>query len=148
MPNRYLHAQIGGSLGAATAILRAKDQPNDLIVAEVIGSTLSGVLGGLLPDFIEPATSPNHRKAAHSVTAGASLVFVQATGWQGECRRRAITEIEQASYLAPRSREHSRSNLMALLWALLAGLIGGLIAGYASHLALDAMTPRSLPLIG
>lgn len=132
----------------ATAMLRAKDQPNDLAIAEVIGSAIGGVLGGLLPDLIEPATSPHHRETAHSAVAGATLVLVQTTRWQAEYRRRATTAIEQASSLSPGSRERSNSALMAVLWAFLAGLIGGLIVGYASHLALDAMTPRSIPLIG
>ena len=31
---------------------------------------------------------------------------------------------------------------------LLSGAMAGLIAGYLSHLALDACTPKSLPLLG
>jgi hypothetical protein len=27
------------------------------------------------------------------------------------------------------------------------GLVGGLLAGYASHLALDSLTPSSLPIL-
>ena len=38
--------------------------------------------------------------------------------------------------------------VLVLFWHVLAGLLGGLRAGYLSHLALDAVTPMSLPFIG
>lgn len=38
-------------------------------------------------------------------------------------------------------------NLFELLWRLAAGFANGLAAGYLSHLALDAVTPRSIPLL-
>ncbi len=38
-------------------------------------------------------------------------------------------------------------DLFALLWRLAAGFANGLAAGYISHLALDAVTPRSIPLL-
>jgi len=39
------------------------------------------------------------------------------------------------------------AKLAELFWRFLAGLANGLAAGYVSHLALDAFTPRSLPLL-
>jgi len=38
-------------------------------------------------------------------------------------------------------------SLFELLWRLAAGFANGLAAGYLSHLALDAVTPRSIPLL-
>jgi hypothetical protein len=35
-----------------------------------------------------------------------------------------------------------------IFWEFLAGFLNGLMAGYTSHLALDALTPRSIPLLG
>jgi membrane-bound metal-dependent hydrolase YbcI (DUF457 family) len=34
-----------------------------------------------------------------------------------------------------------------MFWRFAAGFANGLAAGYVSHLALDAATPRSLPLL-
>jgi hypothetical protein len=38
-------------------------------------------------------------------------------------------------------------SLFELMWRLAAGFANGLAAGYISHLALDAATPRSIPLL-
>jgi hypothetical protein len=38
-------------------------------------------------------------------------------------------------------------NMFELFWRFLAGFTNGLAAGYVSHLALDAATPRSIPLL-
>ncbi len=38
-------------------------------------------------------------------------------------------------------------SLFEIFWRLAAGFANGLAAGYLSHLALDAMTPRSIPLL-
>ncbi|PYU90685.1 MAG: hypothetical protein DMG25_16690 [Acidobacteria bacterium] len=42
---------------------------------------------------------------------------------------------------------HLLSNVFEFLWRFLAGFTNGLAAGYVSHLALDAATPRSIPLL-
>ncbi len=39
------------------------------------------------------------------------------------------------------------SKLVELFWWFLAGVLNGLAAGYLSHLALDAMTPGSIPVL-
>lgn len=38
-------------------------------------------------------------------------------------------------------------NMFELFWRFLTGFTSGLAAGYVSHLALDAVTPRSIPLL-
>ena len=74
-----------------------------------------------LPDILEPATSPNHRKVFHSVACAVVLIagFKKAWDW-----------------------EPDDSAGRVLRFVALAG-----IAGYLTHLALDATTKRSLPLI-
>jgi len=42
---------------------------------------------------------------------------------------------------------HFWAGLAELFWRLLAGFLNGLSAGYASHLLLDAMTPRGIPVV-
>jgi hypothetical protein len=38
-------------------------------------------------------------------------------------------------------------NIFELFWRFLTGFTSGLAAGYVSHLALAAVTPRSIPLL-
>lgn len=101
-----------------------------------------------MPDILEPATSPNHRKLAHSVATGGALGLAKIAELQAACRRRAITQNQLAARCAPRSTERSNAEFTAFAWTFTAGLVVGFAAGYASHLTLDALTQRSLPLIG
>ena len=72
MPNRRTHIDAGAIAGTATALVMAREQSGAILLAELAGGMLGGALGGAMPDVLEPATSPNHRKLAHSlVTAGA-----------------------------------------------------------------------------
>lgn len=75
-----------------------------------------------LPDLIEPATNPHHRQFFHSV----SLLMMLGYG------------LKKAYDWKP---EDKGEQLLRFL-TLCAG------AGYISHLVLDGLTPRSLPLLG
>jgi inner membrane protein len=82
---------------------------------------LAGCLASL-PDWLEPAIHPNHRQVFHSVTFGALLVYAGARLYEW----RPEDDLgEVARYVA---------------------LIG--IASYVTHLAMDALTSKSLPLLG
>ena len=88
-----------------------------------VGSAASlAWLCGTLPDLIEPAAHPNHRQFFHSVVVAGAIAYglYRAWKWQPEGQW-----------------------TQALKLVLLAG--GG---AYLVHLALDATTPRSLPLVG
>lgn len=82
----------------------------------------SGAALGKLPDLIEPAVHPHHRQFFHSVVVAAGLVAGMRKLYQW----------------AP------DDDFEKLVRAFL--LVGG--AAYLSHLALDALTSRSLPLVG
>jgi membrane-bound metal-dependent hydrolase YbcI (DUF457 family) len=75
-----------------------------------------------LPDIMEPAVNPHHRQFFHSLAfAGLLIVAGKALyDWQ--------PETDEGRF-----------------WRK-AGLIG--LGAYMCHLALDATTPRSLPLLG
>lgn len=75
-----------------------------------------------LPDLLEPPTSPNHRQFFHSLVFTGLLVggLVKLHKWKAE---------------SPSDR-------------LLRGLGMIAISGYLIHLALDATTAKSLPLVG
>lgn len=74
-----------------------------------------------LPDYLEPAVHPNHRRFFHSVTFAIAVAFAMRRAYKWETH-------------APWEQ-----------LARLAVLAGG--AAYLAHLARDAFTAKSLPLI-
>ena len=91
-----------------------------------IGTTLkrcafgvgAGALGGMLPDILEPATNPRHRKFFHSQTFG---LVVTGSAIGVAVQKNIDLDIKEA--------------------------LGLLVVGYLSHLVLDAQTPAGLPAI-
>lgn len=78
-------------------------------------------LGGKLPDILEPAVHPHHRKFFHSIAVLASI------GW-------GVKKAYQWDVGTPLEK-----------LARLAIIFGGV--GYLSHLVLDASTPMGIPII-
>lgn len=100
---------------------------NEQLLFFLGGCLVGALVGGVLPDRLEPATHPGHRAFFHSVAVAAAL------GWLG-CK------VHQQC--------HEESESPALGHHFLMGLTLGAILGYESHLALDAGTPSGLPLLG
>ncbi len=119
MPNGPVHVGTGGLVGAFTAAALASEQDNG--DGAFIGGGLVGALAGPLPDALEPALNPNHRGICHGWACAALIAYgmYQAYRWEP-------------------ADEWGRF----FRWL---GLIGG--AAYLSHLALDARTPKGLPVI-
>lgn len=149
MANRRAHTIVGSALGGTTAFLLARDQDPEHRLVEALGGALGGAWGGRLPDLIEPALHPGHRSVAHALVpagvVGAAVVPRFRAGqqhvrrWADRCRAR---------------RDAATSTLEQFFWWLaemacriVAGAMAGAAAGYASHLLLDAATPRGLPLL-
>ncbi len=86
-----------------------------------VAAGLAGALG-TLPDILEPALHPNHRQFFHSIVAAVGI---------GEAMRR----------LYQWQPETPSINVLRTLL-----LIGG--GAYLTHLAMDALTSKSLPLVG
>lgn len=84
---------------------------------ELFLCTAAGGAAALLPDILEPADSPNHRKFFHSITAAGLVVYA----------------------MSGRHTEGCSKPVLKLLTIL--GM------GYLSHLALDCTTPRAIDLI-
>lgn len=91
-------------------------------VAKVGGASALAAAFGTLPDILEPATSPNHRQFFHSLAFAATIGWGLYELWQWE------PDEEWQEWLKG----------------------GLLIAGgaYLVHLAMDATTKKSLPLLG
>lgn len=148
MANGSVHHLAGAIAGGSTAYICADGQlPPDRVV-EMVGGALAGYYGSFLPDIIDPPLHPNHRSVGHGVvpigTVG-SWAISNLPAWQSYLREKADGHA--------RARLHSHDDATRLWHAacenffrLLAGMVAGFIAGYGSHLVLDAITPRSLPL--
>jgi tetrahydromethanopterin S-methyltransferase subunit D len=114
-----------------------------------MGGVLGGIGGGVLPDTIDTPTSPNHRAAAHSMSITGSIGYFlnqQLPEWQKNLRDQGqhYAQFRSASSgLLPQIGY----GILEFLFCFLSGLLAGLLAGYASHLALDSLTPSSLPIL-
>jgi hypothetical protein len=149
MASRPAHDLLGIASGAAGAALGAGDQPGAHLALEVAGGALAGWFGSRLPDIIDPPTTPDHRSVAHgALSAG-------VVGWSiGDVMTNAQQYLRDRADDLVRARETIETDLqrainlmLECICRLLAGAVAGLPIGYASHLALDLMTPRGLPLL-
>lgn len=150
MADGKTHLVTGIATGAATAAYTAREQPGIDCIAELIGGALGGAIGGKLPDVLEPAIHSWHRSTAHSLATAATLGVTAArsiSSLQDRCRTNALHH-EALSERAPGELVRVWHRFIAFLWRLLSGVVAGLPAGYISHLALDACTPRCIPLLG
>jgi inner membrane protein len=120
MAKGAIHQLAGAAAGIGICLKNNEDRPD-----EQCDLMLAGLLGGALgklPDRLEPAIHPNHRQFFHSVA-----VFIACT-----------YGVKKLFDWEPDTQE--------MVWLRRLLLVGG--AAYLSHLLLDGMTPKSLPLIG
>lgn len=119
MPNGPVHEALGVVTALAVTAYDKKEASHPWI--NPITAIPAGMVLGKLPDLLEPATSPNHRKFCHSVAVLGLVGYgVKKTyEWEPE------------------------SGFEKFLRGAL--LVGG--ACYAVHLLADATTPRSLPVM-
>lgn len=118
--NRSTHQLVAG---AAAGIYLAKRE--SMAGAATIKPLLGGAAAALftnLPDILEPATSPNHRRIFHSLAFAAFLTtcLYQLNQWQ------------------PQTNSEKLLRGMGMLT----------VSAYLIHLALDFTTPKCLPLVG
>lgn len=118
MANGADHIAAGALTGVAMACY-GRRQSEDVNPLLAIGAS---TVCSKLPDWIEPATNPDHRQFFHSVS------FLVLLGYG----------LKKAHEWKP---EDKGGQFLRYL-TLCAG------AGYFSHLILDGLTPRSLPLLG
>lgn len=121
MPNGLAHSVVGGLSGLAVAVLDKEDNGNSY--HNTLPAIGMGAVFGKLPDVLEPSLkNPHHRQFFHS------LVILGLVGYG----------TKKVYDWQPKD---SLESILRFL-ALCAG------AAYMSHLLLDAMTSRSLPLMG
>ena len=116
MANAKQHAAIGAGVGALGWFLYCKFAARPVVFGELLLAAAVGMVGGLVPDLLEPAFHPNHRRFFHSVTAGALLVH--------------------ANHHVSRNTE---------MPAEVRAAVHLLSLGFLSHLTADSQTPKGLP---
>ena len=149
MPNRNVHIPVGGVSGGAYAAYHAWGLPAPQLIAETVGGVAGGIGGGVLPDAIDSPTSPNHRAAAHSMSITGGIGYFlneQLPEWQKSLRNQG-QHYAQLSAASPSLLPQICYGILEFLCYFLSGALAGLLAGYASHLALDSLTPSSLPIL-
>lgn len=115
-------AHYAGGLGAGlvTAFLDQNPAEERLMLSAIV--TASAVVGSKLPDVLEPAIHSHHRQFFHSLLIlGGAVCAVQ---WLWKWR--------------PETTEQR----------CLRAVLCGLLVGYCSHLGMDLLTPRGLPVVG
>jgi hypothetical protein len=120
--NAKQHFVIGASVGIALNLFKQAIQmgldpvrPFDWAELAIYGG--AGGVAGLIPDILEPAVDPNHRRFFHSVVCGAGVVY----GAHGEHTARWNPD--------------ARKFVQTLSWC------------YLSHLGGDATTAKGIPMV-
>lgn len=138
MPNRVVHRTTGAAAGLAISLVETQGAPREKRTVEVIAAMAGGVAGAAAPDWIDPPTSPNHRSMGHSIViagGGLGVAISNVDIWRAALQSRAAASFSEGRTGAGYS------------YLIASGLLTGFIVGYASHLILDAGTPKGLPLV-
>lgn len=149
MPNRDVHEVAGVLAGALAAYHFGKVETPQQLAFEVAGGAIGGYWGAKLPDVFDPPTCPNHRHFAHGCVSCSLAIWA---AYESLLSLQNFLRAE-ADRLAFERQQATDGVLIVLSIAaeaslrIAVGAIAGVVAGYASHLALDAFTPKGLPLI-
>lgn len=149
MPSRDVHNLAGEVSTGGYAAYRSSGSPGPQFVVETAAGVTGGIREGMIPDAIDAPWYPRHRAAAHRVSVTGALGHHLNHGlpeWRASLRNRA----QHYAYLrtaSPSLIPQISYGLLELLCYFLSGVLARLLAGYASHLALDSLTPSSLPIL-
>ena len=140
-----LGGAIGGPITGAALSVQANRQPT---FAEACGWLAGGIGGAKLPDLLEPAYCPQHRRFCHSTCVLAADFVLLQSGFLQDWIETLGSNAEGHHRLAESDPNGAGlRKVWAYLLEFLAGVLPGLLGGYASHLILDSTTPFGLPLV-
>lgn len=150
MPNGRTHKAIGALGATGVSLVRSEDLPDSARLAYCMGAAAGGVVGGALPDILEPAYHSHHRDFCHSLTAGGGIVAgsVRVAQGLGEELRAEGASLRSIRFGLD-ADDPGRIELAVreyLIYFLL-GFSLGVTVGYASHILADLATPRGVPLL-
>lgn len=154
MPDYKTHNNTGLIAGVILGLANISTENNPSktidIVAEALGCILGCKFGSTIPDILEPALDSWHRSTFHSYTLGTTMVLSAprlVESWRNYCLQQVEIHEYSAHVYQGCYGIGNQHYMMALIWRVFRGLAPGIITGYISHLALDSVTPRGLPLI-
>jgi membrane-bound metal-dependent hydrolase YbcI (DUF457 family) len=149
--NGGVHKAVGAGVGiAAVAVFRSIEKSKPLGILELAGGAVGGMIGASLPDILEPATSSYHRGPAHSMAFSSGIVYGAIKGL-GEIRASLDKKAAELQYKSEKADDWLMSLLYQIgAWAVefITGALTAVVPGYVSHIALDATTPRGVPIFG
>lgn len=148
MPRRNTHLAITAIRGGAAAYLVAQEAGSSDAFPEILGGVAGALATAMVPDAIEPATSPSHRDSGHSVAVAGliSMVVPPCRRFAGNCRESAEASRALATQPDIQPGERANHQFSKLASSFVAGFAVGLPVGVLSHLGADALTPTSLPI--
>ncbi|MEX0567537.1 MAG: metal-dependent hydrolase [Candidatus Njordarchaeota archaeon] len=120
MPNKWNHILTGALIGSGciyyhAVIVGRRINQADILILKAL---LFGGLGGILPDLLEPADNPHHRKFFHSIAFTLICLY------------------ENQKLMENTSINEETKNL-----------VSSLTTGYITHLLLDSETVSGLPIV-
>ena len=146
MPNKSQHLGIALFAQLTIEALKPSTLEGDDRFWDVVGACLGASFGGVLPDILEPALSPNHRQFAHGIIpAAAAAHFGRGAHCEG-CD--SLYAWAHEATRPPVGAGVTADSAPRWLRFVIAGFFRGVPVGYLSHLVADFATPRCLPLIG
>lgn len=129
MANKNEHDLAGFFSGALAALVTSQAKTPGDAIQDMLAGAVGGWLGSRIPDALEPATHPGHRSLVHGVTANGIAAYYGA----GPLLRWRINTTDVRA-------QRSGARLTSA-FAL------GAATGHASHLLIDATSPRGLPWV-
>lgn len=124
MANFKTHAAVGTITGAVVGLVLGLRKQSDKekadpleLLRDILIGSVAGFAGSCVPDIVEVADNPNHRSFFHSYLSGAGIT----TG-------------------VIKANDHMENDELQI-----ATICFG--TGYLSHLVLDCVTPKGLPLL-
>lgn len=150
MSSKKMHTTIGVMSGVGTVYSCNQYMKSQHTASDYVGAIIGGYFGARLADIIDPPTSPNHRSVGHGLLQNAMILKWVASNigeLREECFKKAQDYKEQALMLNDNPLMSLLYSIISEAYLFIAGLAVGVIAGHVSHLALDATTPKFLPVI-
>jgi len=116
--DRIEHGILGAFISLGVYGVHKHMRRENPTIRGALGSVVLGGFAGVLPDLLEPATSPNHRSFFHSSILLSILTLGNQKVWQSQ----TVT---------------SDQKLAVSLFS----------AAFGSHLVSDSATPKRIPII-
>ncbi len=115
-------ALIAGTINTVKQTRELSENPEQkfnfwILIENIAIGAIGGLVAATLPDILEPATNPNHRKFFHSLTFTGLMLY---SNYQ-------LKSSQFPEEIKP--------------------IINAISIGYGLHLGADFTTPKSLPLI-